>query len=85
MEQQIFAVTNQSIELEVRPTRQLEMEAIDEIEQLYESRAETRELLGGLQVHREGPADTTLPPMIIATPGRLVVVISICPVESKLD
>jgi replicative DNA helicase len=38
VEQQIFAITNQSIELEVRPTKQLVMEAIEEIEQLYENR-----------------------------------------------
>jgi replicative DNA helicase len=38
VEQQIFSITNQSVQLEVRPTKRLVMEAIEEIEQLYENR-----------------------------------------------
>ena len=38
VEQQIFAITNQSVQLEVRPAKELVMEAIEEIERLYENR-----------------------------------------------
>ena len=45
IEQQIFAITNQSVQLAVRPTKQLVMEAIEEIEQLYEPEAPSLESL----------------------------------------
>ena len=38
VEQQIFAITNQSVQLEVRLTKELVMDAIEVIEQLYENR-----------------------------------------------
>jgi replicative DNA helicase len=38
VEQQIFTITNQSVQLEVRPAKELVMEAIEEIERLYENR-----------------------------------------------
>src|SRR5271165_4549709 len=38
VEQQIFSLTNYNIQIELKPTKALVMEAIQEIEQLYESR-----------------------------------------------
>jgi replicative DNA helicase len=38
VEQQIFSITSHNTQIDVRPTKQLVMEAINEIEQLYESR-----------------------------------------------
>jgi replicative DNA helicase len=38
VEQQIFSITNQSVQIEVRPTKQLVIEAVEEIERLYENR-----------------------------------------------
>src|SRR5208283_2300544 len=38
VEQQIFSITSHNTQIDLRPTKQLVMEAIQEIEQLYESR-----------------------------------------------
>src|SRR5271169_754087 len=38
VEQQIFSITSHNTQIDLRPTKQLVMEAINEIEQLYESR-----------------------------------------------
>src|SRR5208337_1241360 len=38
VEQQIFSVTNYNVQIDLRPTRELVMDAIQEIEQLYENR-----------------------------------------------
>ena len=38
VEQQIFSLTNYNVQIDLRPTKELVMDAINEIEQLYESR-----------------------------------------------
>ena len=38
VEQQIFSITNHNIQIDLRPTKQLVLDAIQEIEQLYENR-----------------------------------------------
>ena len=47
VEQQIFSITNHNIQTDVRPTKQLVMDAIEEIEQLYENRGSITGLPSG--------------------------------------